>query len=257
MGGFAHQDSWRQRVCSGRRMILILMGILAVVTLSLVVLGFMGHNYSTTLRKMKEDLKTSNRTLAVELADLEQKEINNLKSLKKVNQMVENFTKEAMEVKTQYLDQIQKLQETLQKMNCDLEEIKHKGKGPASGCCPRGWHLFQQGCYWLSSAENGWAKAKEDCEEKSAHLVIITGYLEQQFVARLAKSERAWIGLEFSNQAWKWVDGTPYTVRRIDWRPDEPMHVSVYCSMMYRDGLWSQAPCRVKLKWMCEKLAQQ
>ncbi|XP_058036289.1 asialoglycoprotein receptor 1-like [Ahaetulla prasina] len=235
MGGFAHQDCRRQRICSGRRVILILMGLLAVVTLSLVVLGFVGRNYSTTLWKMKEDVKASNHTLAVELADLQQKgESHKIPDLGKIDKRKKERKKENRQVKSQFLDQINKLQGTLQKLNCDLEDTKHKRKGPASGCCPRGWHLFQQGCYWLSSAENSWTEAKEDCEEKNAHLVAITSYLEQ-------------VDSDSQNSSSNYRD----------WWPENPNSVPFYCTMMYRDGLWSQAHCMTKLKWMCEKLAQQ
>ncbi|XP_070623469.1 asialoglycoprotein receptor 1-like [Erythrolamprus reginae] len=260
MGGFSHQDSWRKGVCSGRRGILIMMGLLAVVTLSLAVLGFIGRSYSTTLQKMKEDVKSSNRTLAVELAALEQKETSNLKTLLKVDQMVKNLTEEGKEVKSQFLDQISKLQTTLQKLNCDLEDTKHKRKGQSSGCCPRGWHLFDRSCYWLSSATNTWTEAKEDCKEKNAHLVVITKYLEKGFLSRLVKGNNVWIGLKYKNEEWRWDDGTPYTVRRIDWRPNEPNELpddTLLCTMMYRDGLWREAPCRAPVKWVCEKLAEQ
>ncbi|XP_026578987.1 asialoglycoprotein receptor 1-like [Pseudonaja textilis] len=215
MEGFAHQDSWRQRVCSGRRVIFILMGLLALVTLSLVVLGFMGRKYSATLWTMQEDVKTSNHSLAMELVALQEKDAKHLKTMDMVDRAVKHLTEEVTDVKSHILDQIKELQGSFQKLNCDLEDIKHKRTGPGGGCCPKGWHAFAQGCYWLSSQERRWTEAKEDCEEKNAHLVTITSYLEAQFVLRLTKPHDAWIGLKYNGQVWKWVDGTPYTVRRM------------------------------------------
>ncbi|XP_026548332.1 asialoglycoprotein receptor 1-like [Notechis scutatus] len=215
MEGFAHQDSWRQRVCSGRRVIFILMGLLALVTLSLVVLGFVGRKYSATLWMMQEDVKTSNHTLAMELEALEKKDTKHFQMINLVDRAVKHLTEEVTDVKSHFLDQIKKLQGSFQKLNCDLEDIKHKRTGPGSACCPKGWHAFAQSCYWLSSQERPWTEAKEDCEEKNAHLVIITSYLESQFVLRVTKPHDAWIGLKYNGQVWKWVDETPYTVRRM------------------------------------------
>ncbi|KAM3820897.1 asialoglycoprotein receptor 1-like [Vipera latastei] len=257
MVGFAPQDSWRQRVCSARRVTLILMGLLAMVTLSITVFGFVGSKYSITLRKMQEDLKALNRTIGVELTALQQNESNDLKTLQKIDQMMKNLTEKTKEVKSHFQDQIQKLQGTLQRMNCDLEDTKHKRTGPAKACCPRDWHLFQQSCYWLSSTQKIWNEAKQDCEEKQAHLVVITSYLEGQFVFQLTKPHNVWIGLKYNGQTWKWVDGTPYKVRRIDWRPNQPVPYNEFCTKMYLDGLWSETFCQVHLNWLCEMQALQ
>ncbi|XP_013929165.1 PREDICTED: asialoglycoprotein receptor 1-like [Thamnophis sirtalis] len=253
MGGFAHQDSLRQRLCSGRRLILILMGLLAVVILSLVMFGFLGRKYSATLGKMQEDVKTSNRTLAAVLVDFQQQEANYSEDLQKVDRLVKQNA-EGKEAMSHFQDQIKKLQETFKKINCALEDVKHKRE--AGGCCPRGWHLFQRSCYWLSPTLTTWAAAKGDCEEKNAHLVVLTNYLEKQFVLRLIKPHSPWIGLKYNGEMWKWVDGTTYTKRRIDWRPTEPNQNSVFCTVMHPDGLWGDAFCRVELKWVCEMPAQ-
>ncbi|XP_063157810.1 asialoglycoprotein receptor 1-like [Candoia aspera] len=263
MAGFAPQDSWRQRVCSGRRVTFILLGLLVVVTLSIIAFGFVGRNYSAALQSMEEDVKGVNRTIVAELAALEQKKANSLKTLLKVEQMVKNLSEEAKEVKTQFQDQITKLQATLQKLNCDLEDTKHNRTGPQRACCPKGWHLLGKSCYWVSAAQKTWNDAKEDCEGKNAHLVIITSYSEGQFVSALTKPRVTWIGLKYSSDTWKWVDGTTYTLRRIDWRPRQPNMFTpraqnfAYCVMLYRDGLWSNEYCNTPIHWLCEMQVKQ
>ncbi|XP_015684904.1 asialoglycoprotein receptor 1 [Protobothrops mucrosquamatus] len=257
MAGFAPQNSWRQRVCSARRVILVLMGLLAVVTLSITVFGFVGCKYSTPLWKMQEDLKAINSTIAAELDILQQNETNILKTLQKIDQMVKNLTEETKEVNSQFGDQIKKLQGTLEQLKCDLENTKHKGTGSERGCCPWGWYLFQQSCYWLSSAQTSWTEAKQDCEEKEAHLVVITNHLEKQFVFRLTKQDSVWIGLKFDGRTWKWVDGTPYTMSRADWWSHGSMHYDQYCTKTYRDGLWNEVNCPFHFRWMCEMQALQ
>ncbi|XP_039193799.1 asialoglycoprotein receptor 1-like [Crotalus tigris] len=257
MAEFAPQDSWRQRVCSARRVTLVLMGLLAVVTLSIILFGFVGRKYSTTLWKMQEDLKAINHTITAELAALQQNETNNEKTLQNVEQMVKNLTEEAKKVKSQFQDQIKKRQETLEQLNCDLDNTKPNQTGQERGCCPRGWHLFQQSCYSISFDVNSWYHAKQDCEGKEAHLVIITSYEERQFVFQLTKGYSVWIGLRCEGGTWKWVDETPYTVRSTDWQPNKPRTNEQFCAMFYLDGLWSDVYCQSNHMWMCEMQALQ
>ncbi|XP_007443864.1 C-type lectin domain family 10 member A [Python bivittatus] len=261
MAGFAPQNSWQQRICPGRRVILILLGLLVVVTLSIITFGFFGRKYGAALEWMEEDVKSINRTIVAELAALKQKEANNLKILLKVDQMVKNLSEEAKEVKSQFQDQVTKLQGTLQKLNCDLDDTKHNRTGPRA-CCPKGWRLLGHSCYWVSAAQKTWNEAREDCEGKNAHLVILASYVEVQFVFQLTKPRTAWIGLKYIGDAWKWVDGTTYTVRRIDWRPGKPNRFArfldtAFCVTLYRDGLWSDDHCELRLNWVCEVQAKQ
>ncbi|XP_039193797.1 C-type lectin domain family 10 member A-like [Crotalus tigris] len=257
MAGFAPQDSWRQRVCSARQVTLVLMGLLAVVTLSITVFGFVGRKYSTTLWKMQEDLKAINRTIAAELAALQQNETNNEKTLEKINQLEIQVTKEKRKVMPQFQDRIKKLQRTLQRLTYEVENTEQKWTGPETGCCPQGWHLFQQSCYWLSSVRKSWPEAKQDCEGKEAHLLIITSYEERQFVFQLTKRYSVWIGLKNNGRTWKWVDGTPYTVRWSDWLPNHPAYSDNFCTETYYDGLWAHVFCHLNSWWLCEMQALQ
>ncbi|KAM3823933.1 asialoglycoprotein receptor 1-like [Vipera latastei] len=172
--------------------------------------------------------------------------------------MVKNLTEKTKEVKSHFQDQIQKLQGTLQRMNCDLEDTKRKRTGSERGCCPWGWRLFQQSCYWLSSAQKNWAEAKQDCEDKQAQLVIITSRLEREFVFRFAKTHNVWIGLKkYNGQTWKWVDGTTYTMRNTDWWRYELIYYDEYCTRTYFNELWNEADCQFRFRWLCEMQALQ
>nr|XP_060635892.1 asialoglycoprotein receptor 1-like [Anolis sagrei ordinatus] len=86
-------------------------------------------------------------------------------------------------------------------MNCELEDVKHNRTGTNKGiCCPKGWLPFARNCYWFSNSEMKWEDAKLDCENKEAHLVIITTYLEKMFVVAHTKPRNFWIGLSLVNQ---------------------------------------------------------
>ncbi|XP_042330092.1 asialoglycoprotein receptor 1-like isoform X2 [Sceloporus undulatus] len=215
---FAPRQSWGRRICSGRRLILILLGLLCVLVIMMVAFGFSGRKFDGDLLEMQENLKSINRTVFLELAALKEKEANEGKAFTKMNAMAKNLTAEVKEAKTHFEEHISKLQTSFLKMNCDLEDTKHNRSGTSKTvCCPKDWFSFAGHCYWFSRTEKNWAEAKADCENKDAHLVIITSYLEQQFVAQHTKPRHFWIGLSYSNtnQKWKWVDGTTYTIRRM------------------------------------------
>ncbi|XP_062993431.1 asialoglycoprotein receptor 1-like [Elgaria multicarinata webbii] len=255
----APAQSWGRRVCSGRRLILILLGFICIFVISTVAFGFTGRKFDSGLSGMQEDFKSVNHTLFVELAALKRKETEDLQKLTKIDRLVKNLTEQVTKAKTEFRDQIFKFRKSIRTLNCELEDIKRNRTGSKSNCCPKGWDLFAKNCYWVSNMEKTWEEAKVDCEDKDSHLVTITSYLEQQFVAQRTKTHNTWIGLTYENNVWKWVDGTTYTVRRIDWRPGEPNLFSfsdfgdaAHCAFLYRDGLWSDERCAHQYTWMCE-----
>lgn len=213
---------------------------------------------------MKANVKSVNLTIIGALASLKEKEINDMKRLVKVDQMVKNLTEEVKEAKTQFQDQVSKLQTSIHALNCNLENLKHnRTAGSQTTCCPKGWLSFAQSCYWFSNSEAMWEEAKLDCQEKNSKLATISGYLEQQFVTKHAKQRNTWIGLTFANGSWKWLDGTTYSVRRIDWRPQVLYDITRHratdqpsCVHLYRDGLWSNEHCTYQFSWVCEMVRE-
>ncbi|XP_048374264.1 asialoglycoprotein receptor 1-like isoform X3 [Sphaerodactylus townsendi] len=224
--GFPEPQSGWQRVCSSGRLALALLGFIGLISLLTVVFGIT--------------------------------ETDDLKKLAKFNKAVEHLTDEMGKVKSEVQGKVGNLRNTLNTMNCNVEDIKHNRTVSRAPCCPAGWDSFASHCYWVSRAEKSWDEAKADCEDKDAHLVTITSYLEQQFVAKRTKPRYAWIGLSFSSSSWKWVDGTSYSVRRIDWKTGHPYHFFqgvnnvVICVHLHRDGLWNEDPCMHRYSWVCE-----
>ncbi|XP_053121660.1 asialoglycoprotein receptor 1-like isoform X2 [Hemicordylus capensis] len=254
---FPPARSQGRRVCSGHRVVLILLGLLCVITIATAAFGISGRRLGTDLGGMQDDLKSLNRTVSVALVALKNKQ--DLKKLVKIDHMAKNLTEAVEHAKSQYQDQILKLRGSLRTLNCDLEKVKHNKTGSPGICCPRGWTAFSRSCYWAAPAEKSWEEAKADCQEKGSHLAIITSYQEQQFVFQQTKSRHTWIGLSFTGGSWKWVDGNIYTVRRIDWKPGEPdtysprMGEVAHCVHLYHgDGLWSDEHCARRYSWLCE-----
>ncbi|XP_048374263.1 asialoglycoprotein receptor 1-like isoform X2 [Sphaerodactylus townsendi] len=182
--GFPEPQSGWQRVCSSGRLALALLGFIGLISLLTVVFGITGHMAGKDLKKMEEMLQKVNRSISTEMLALKQKETDDLKKLAKFNKAVEHLTDEMGKVKSEVQGKVGNLRNTLNTMNCNVEDIKHNRTVSRAPCCPAGWDSFASHCYWVSRAEKSWDEAKADCEDKDAHLVTITSYLEQRLENR-------------------------------------------------------------------------
>eukprot|EP00069_Balaena_mysticetus_P005539 bmy_04820T0 len=73
-------------------------------------------------------------------------------------------------------------------------------------------------CYYFSPSTKSWDEARKFCQENYSHLVIISNFAEQNFVAKAHGSPRVyWLGLNDRNREgdWRWLDGSPITLRQV------------------------------------------
>ncbi|NXH22464.1 CLC6A protein, partial [Bucco capensis] len=97
-------------------------------------------------------------------------------------------------------------------------------------CCPKGWRLFQEKCYYLSQDMMSWAESVQNCTGMGSQLVVINSKAEQEFLFTWARGipstayeTKYYIGLSASeNGRWQWVDQTPYKKTERFWKPGEP-----------------------------------
>ncbi|XP_012498180.1 PREDICTED: C-type lectin domain family 17, member A [Propithecus coquereli] len=81
--------------------------------------------------------------------------------------------------------------------------------------CPEGWVPFEGKCYYFSPNTKSWDEARKFCQENYSHLVIISSFAEQNFVAKAHRSPRVyWLGLHDKDKEgdWRWLDGSPVTL---------------------------------------------
>uniref|UniRef100_H2ZWJ6 C-type lectin domain-containing protein n=1 Tax=Latimeria chalumnae TaxID=7897 RepID=H2ZWJ6_LATCH len=78
-------------------------------------------------------------------------------------------------------------------------------------CCPVDWTLFQDSCYYFSSAYTKWSSTRRRNKKMSNHQSLINlrqsscflfEFLEQSF-------RYGWIGLYNNGTGWRWVSGDP------------------------------------------------
>ncbi|KAL3064878.1 hypothetical protein OYC64_000996 [Pagothenia borchgrevinki] len=128
-------------------------------------------------------------------------------------------------------------------------------------CCPSGWQSHESTCYQLSSRENTWQHAKEDCESKGSHLVLLNDEAEEKVVRGFGGNDTLWMGLraDLNRQKNQW-ELTVDSSRRCygNWKNPTPEVASnIYCVYVdyHTSSLknWFRVSCEEQHKWMCEK----
>ncbi|XP_032251856.1 C-type lectin domain family 17, member A [Phoca vitulina] len=121
--------------------------------------------------------------------------------------------------------------------------------------CPEGWLPFEGKCYYFSPTTKSWDEARKFCQENYSHLVIISSFAEQNFVAKAHGSPRVyWLGLNDREHEgdWKWLDGSPVTLSF--WDPEEPNNIyDEDCASMNKGGTWNDLSCDKTTYWICER----
>ncbi|XP_008578250.1 PREDICTED: C-type lectin domain family 4 member G-like [Galeopterus variegatus] len=124
--------------------------------------------------------------------------------------------------------------------------------------CPRSWLPFEGSCYYFSVPRATWAVAQQHCAGAGAHLVIIRGQDEQNFLSGNTHGHEYWMGLRAVRQkgriqSYKWIDGVPLSHSR--WSLGEPNDAQGRedCVMLLPSGLWNDTPCDEKTFWICKK----
>ncbi|XP_029142571.1 asialoglycoprotein receptor 1 [Protobothrops mucrosquamatus] len=260
--------TWVRRVFPSRRLILILLGLSFILTITIMVFGVKGHFYNAQLKETQDSLNSFNQTIGKQFTNLQDKGINladlsrNKDSVAKVSELegkVKKLTQENDEAIAHLFNQMKALRKSNLALNCDFQDFKLNRTVRTEACCPKGWNAFRKSCYWESRQEKSWQEAKAECENHDAHLVIITSYEEQQFVAVRVKPHFVWIGLTDADGSWKWVDGSPYTVVSRDWCPDQPDNWYDHglggredCAHLHSNGCWNDAHCTRAYGFVCE-----
>ncbi|NWW45509.1 CLC4E protein, partial [Pedionomus torquatus] len=127
-------------------------------------------------------------------------------------------------------------------------------------CCPKGWKLFQNSCYYLSADRMPWTESVQNCTGMGSHLVVINSREEQVFLnnelQRFPKGQNYYIGLHAQKVGkWHWVDQTPFNEKAAFWRKDEPSNVDIEkCVVIHTNSEiynWNDVRCESHYR-ICE-----
>ncbi|XP_040197914.1 asialoglycoprotein receptor 1-like [Rana temporaria] len=166
------------------RLILILMVLLIILFLvQVVVIGILFTFY---------------KNMAEEQSHLRETGENMAKEQSRLRETDKNITEEQS-----------RLRET--DKNMAEEQSRLRETGIAQSLCVKPWMHYGLSCYYKSTNVETLNSAKSECEKKRAHLVIINGEDEMNFIRGVSENRTSyWIDLKKVNGAWEWSDGTSY-----------------------------------------------
>ncbi|KAL6455503.1 hypothetical protein MHYP_G00360430 [Metynnis hypsauchen] len=120
------------------------------------------------------------------------------------------------------------------------------------------WTHFNTSLYYISTEEKkSWSESRQDCIERGADLLIINSREEQDFIEKLRRGQKAWIGLtdRETEGAWKWVDNSALSTAF--WGHNEPNGAEDEACVLTGDkpdpvNTWADYPCHFTFVWICE-----
>ncbi|XP_039455854.1 CD209 antigen-like protein A isoform X3 [Oreochromis aureus] len=164
------------------------------------------------------------------------------------------YYKNSLQDSAEYLSERDLLKANLTETTKELERLQSFVKEKT---CPAGWSEFSSSCYLLSERSDSWHSARKHCTDQGADLVVIDSPEEQIFIASFTQ-KRTWIGLNDIEQegTWKWVDGTPLTLKYwASGQPDNAFPKENCAHTRFDENTsWNDFPCQNSLQWVCEKL---
>ncbi|TKS82263.1 Collectin-12 Collectin placenta protein 1 [Collichthys lucidus] len=118
------------------------------------------------------------------------------------------------------------LKKSYSKLCSEFTNLAHNCSVPVPNCyeCPDDkWLLVGDQCLLLETDRNGWLKSSKKCEEKGAHLAILTTTEQHEVVEKEGRMLSGfytfyWMGLTDIEKEgeWKWVDNS--TVKNTRWK---------------------------------------
>uniref|UniRef100_A0A8C0PYA3 Asialoglycoprotein receptor 2 n=1 Tax=Canis lupus familiaris TaxID=9615 RepID=A0A8C0PYA3_CANLF len=140
-------------------------------------------------------------------------------------------------------------------LTCQVAFFQSNG----TDCCPVNWLEYEGSCYWFSRSGKTWEEAEKHCQLESAHLVVVNSREEQKFILQHTNPFDTWIGLTDSDGSWRWVDGTDYQQSYKNWAATQPDDWQGHevgggedCAEVRANGRWNDNFCKQVQRWVCE-----
>lgn len=148
------------------------------------------------------------------------------------------------------------LQKKMSEFKCTLTRLLKND----SDCCPLGWDVFSDNCYFFSRGGRSWYSARDHCQSHGAQLLVLKSSAEKRFVIGRTMPNYYWLGLTDEHTGdWHWIDGTAYTVVRSEWRPGQPDDWHLHglgggedCAHFHSDGRYNDDHCSRGYRYVCK-----
>ncbi|KAG9269443.1 C-type lectin domain family 10 member A [Astyanax mexicanus] len=152
---------------------------------------------------------------------------------------------------------VERIEEFASQLKCLFNKLNNVTQDQ---CCPLQWSLFSNHCYYFSDYGMSWHKARDQCENMKAELLILKSREEKDFVIQHTMPHYYWLGLSDERTGeWEWLDGTPYVIDRREWIPGQPDDWRLHglgggedCAHFHRDGRYNDDHCSRGYRFVCK-----
>uniref|UniRef100_A0A8C0Q212 Asialoglycoprotein receptor 2 n=2 Tax=Canis lupus familiaris TaxID=9615 RepID=A0A8C0Q212_CANLF len=247
-----HQPLLLQRLCSGYRLNLLVLGFNVLMLVAICVIGSQRAQLEEELRILKENFSHFSSGVLMELGVLLSDGGSQLTSLEA------KLEKQQRDVKADHatlLLHLKHFPSDLRILTCQVAFFQSNG----TDCCPVNWLEYEGSCYWFSRSGKTWEEAEKHCQLESAHLVVVNSREEQKFILQHTNPFDTWIGLTDSDGSWRWVDGTDYQQSYKNWAATQPDDWQGHevgggedCAEVRANGRWNDNFCKQVQRWVCE-----
>uniref|UniRef100_A0A8C0MY88 C-type lectin domain-containing protein n=1 Tax=Canis lupus familiaris TaxID=9615 RepID=A0A8C0MY88_CANLF len=247
-----HQPLLLQRLCSGYRLNLLVLGFNVLMLVAICVIGSQRAQLEEELRILKENFSHfssgvegrrkwlsfpfSGGGASSQLTSLEAK-----------------LEKQQRDVKADHatlLLHLKHFPSDLRILTCQVAFFQSNG----TDCCPVNWLEYEGSCYWFSRSGKTWEEA-----ENFRGLEPSSPPVFQKFILQHTNPFDTWIGLTDSDGSWRWVDGTDYQQSYKNWAATQPDDWQGHevgggedCAEVRANGRWNDNFCKQVQRWVCE-----
>ncbi|XP_053905460.1 asialoglycoprotein receptor 1 [Malaclemys terrapin pileata] len=247
-----------QRLCASPRPLQALLALCVGLSIGTIALAVSNSRLGAEQQGTRGALASVNQSLSAELEGMARSVHILQDKLTHVAGSLDKAKENSIQAQQQLEEQVGVLRDSLNSLNCDLIELKSNGS--RAGCCPRGWLRFGDSCYWFSGKQKTWEESNLYCKAQNSHLVVINTQDEQLYMQQETVPLYTWIGLSNKSGRWQWVDGSVYTMDTREWRAGQPDESDGHglgggedCVYLHDDGLWNNAQCSRRYRWVCEE----
>ncbi|XP_053888972.1 B-cell differentiation antigen CD72-like [Malaclemys terrapin pileata] len=213
--------------------------------------------------RLSQQVSTKGATLEQTARELEQARQELEQARQELEQMwlKENSTQEQLRLLEAALEGSKEELARVQEEKTEIKEKLNQTENALSSirpceqtdCCPADWVLYRGKCLFVSKEKKSWQKSKEDCDRKSAGLLIAKSWTWWTTPNFLKNTDvQYWIGLKKDvNKEPQWIDNSPFEK---DWSYQNYYYER--CGAI-KSGIINSDTCYYEKPWICEKAASQ
>ncbi|KAL2079397.1 hypothetical protein ACEWY4_025141 [Coilia grayii] len=237
----------------------VFFSLIAIVLMALIIAVAMTNGQSSgRFSALQESLTSINSTFHSFISIVRVKDAKKHQEISRLEFLLQNMQKDLEKV-ADSAKPLLELQSQLSELKCSFRRAMQNDS--STGCCPLGWVAYESYCYYFSKSGLSWHNARTKCVSQGAALLVLKSANEKRFVISKTMPLFYWLGLtdEQFNGRWEWIDGTPYTVIRSDWRPGQPDDWRLHglgggedCAHFHSDGRYNDDHCSRTYRYICK-----